>query len=1227
MADLNFNAILKTEQYVAGLSKMATSTDKTAKDIENSFSKIKTPSLDVKLNKVPNLGDLGLVAGRSALAGISSDINAVQNAALKGAEKLGYAYGSTVVFAKNANAATKEYKAGLAELRTEMKAHADVTSPSFRYAMYDVAGSLQQISTVAVAAGTAVLTMSAQYETAFTAIERTTMAGEQSLNHLKSQFMALSHEIPLTFAELANIGSLGAQMGIADSELAGFTKTVAQFSATTNVSIESAAQQFGALKNLLDIDAQGFAALGSAVAYVGINSVATETEVLSVATAIGGVAAQAGTSKEFVIGLSGALASLRVPAEQSRGALTRVFQEINRSAAEGGPQFEAFANILGMGVEEAKALANTDIEGFFLRFNQGLSGMSAQELTQALDAVNLSDIRVTNTLARLSSNLDVVNKSLEDSAYGFENSSVLSALYANKAEDLASRFQILISSLSELAAKLGDAVSPTFGAFIDYLAKRAQDLSVALSTGAGKSIAQFLGIIGSGVAIIAGLAGAIALATAGVAAFKFVISSLGIQQFATAVGSLTTAWLTNAAGATAATVATNGFKLALIGTGIGAAIVLLGTLAASFANVGIDAESASAAFSNMVSDTSGLADALAADEAARNEALASGNQAAIDSYVAVNDSIFANTEAHDENAQKVRNTAEVLGLVVPSLDASNAALEENTIWLGDNARAWLRNQLVQSETFQNMAGNADFMNYFNALGADMNEVINAATIDGQRGVINYFKNLEITGVGAAAIASGRISSAFEIVAGGRIKGIGGLGNLKNGPFAGVSNAIGDISKSFPGYVNALKLAGNTSTDAAKATDEYSGSISGLGGAADSAKNKIYTLVDYANDLSSIFTRAFDIRFSGGQTLDKISSAFSKIAKATADARDEINALNADISKLEADKALQKYFLSVAEAYGDTLKAQEIRANLAKIDADLTKKTKDLSKAQDKTNKTLIGNSDAAIENRSEILGLVSSYQDHVKALAASGLSQEALRVKTAELKSDFMAQATQLGYNVDELGQYAIAFDDVKAAIDAVPRNVTVDFNGDPALTAINEFVAKANNALGGVGAGMADAYNEQLAKAARGDVIKAEISRLQSKIVGDRSEAAYGPRMRELSNILQSGNYAIGGYTGAGAKYEPAGIVHRGEYVIPKEQVNQTTKMPYFMEQPRSFAQGGYVGGNNGGGMVSLSPEDRALLRNVGGSGNIVLYADSKELARSVNDGNRQIVASGGRP
>lgn len=63
---------------------------------------------------------------------------------------------------------------------------------------------------------------------------------------------------------------------------------------------------------------------------------------------------------------------------------------------------------------------------------------------------------------------------------------------------------------------------------------------------------------------------------------------------------------------------------------------------------------------------------------------------------------------------------------------------------------------------------------------------------------------------------------------------------------------------------------------------------------------------------------------------------------------------------------------------------------------------------------------------------------------------------------------------------------------------------------------------------------------------------------------------------------FATGGFTGRGGKYDEAGIVHKGEYVVPKEQVNQATGLPDYSKIP----------GVGGGGSttyeinVSLNPQ-----------------------------------------
>ena len=45
--------------------------------------------------------------------------------------------------------------------------------------------------------------------------------------------------------------------------------------------------------------------------------------------------------------------------------------------------------------------------------------------------------------------------------------------------------------------------------------------------------------------------------------------------------------------------------------------------------------------------------------------------------------------------------------------------------------------------------------------------------------------------------------------------------------------------------------------------------------------------------------------------------------------------------------------------------------------------------------------------------------------------------------------------------------------------------------------------------------------------------------------------------NLFAGVEFAEGGFTGRGGKHEEAGIVHKGEYVLPKEQVNQATGLP----------------------------------------------------------------------
>ena len=95
---------------------------------------------------------------------------------------------------------------------------------------------------------------------------------------------------------------------------------------------------------------------------------------------------------------------------------------------------------------------------------------------------------------------------------------------------------------------------------------------------------------------------------------------------------------------------------------------------------------------------------------------------------------------------------------------------------------------------------------------------------------------------------------------------------------------------------------------------------------------------------------------------------------------------------------------------------------------------------------------------------------------------------------------------------------------------------------------------------------NTKNAIASMGSSNEIVIGRLNALLRGTAAEAeraqkallAMGVSQRDVNAQLGIvGGYASGGYTGRGGANEVAGVVHRGEYVLPKTAVDQTTGMP----------------------------------------------------------------------
>lgn len=96
---------------------------------------------------------------------------------------------------------------------------------------------------------------------------------------------------------------------------------------------------------------------------------------------------------------------------------------------------------------------------------------------------------------------------------------------------------------------------------------------------------------------------------------------------------------------------------------------------------------------------------------------------------------------------------------------------------------------------------------------------------------------------------------------------------------------------------------------------------------------------------------------------------------------------------------------------------------------------------------------------------------------------------------------------------------------------------------------------------------------------------------------------------------YDDGGYTGAGGKHDPAGIVHKGEFVFTKE-ATQRIGVSNLYDMMRGYATGGYVGN-------SAQPVYSSGVNRATGSGNTVIQINAP--VSIVQDGGTGDASSAG--
>lgn len=168
-------------------------------------------------------------------------------------------------------------------------------------------------------------------------------------------------------------------------------------------------------------------------------------------------------------------------------------------------------------------------------------------------------------------------------------------------------------------------------------------------------------------------------------------------------------------------------------------------------------------------------------------------------------------------------------------------------------------------------------------------------------------------------------------------------------------------------------------------------------------------------------------------------------KKIADLRNENQKLYTDLLKNEQELHDAQFFNAIATKYGDVERMQSTNVDIQTAKTAIADKKRQIAEnereaAQLQQNQfALTGYTEAAIENRAALRGLQEQMVEMINAYAATGASTQEIEAYTNSLKQEFINQATQLGFNRNEVNYLAGAFDSLRTTIGTVPRDVDVN--------------------------------------------------------------------------------------------------------------------------------------------------------------------------------------------
>ncbi|WP_375316267.1 phage tail tape measure protein [Wolbachia endosymbiont (group A) of Colletes cunicularius] len=299
--------------------------------------------------------------------------------------------------------------------------------------------------------------------------------GTDEATKFAKKLKEMSHTIPLSAAELAQIAASGGQLGIKKEDLFMFTETVAKMSTAFDMSAEQAGDSIAKLSNVYGIDVSRMEHVGNVINHLSDNTAAKARDMVEALAIVGGTAKQFGLDIEKTSSLANAFISLGKTPEKAATAINALLSKLQTAEEQGG-DFKAALEQMGITAEEIVQRISENGEEALLYFFQTLKKMDNQERSTVL--MKLFGQEYQDDIALLAGSFNKYEDAIKLLADTEEYKSSLQKEFKNRADTTASKLRLLRNAIAEVGMNLDSVMLPTLKSIAEFLQEKTRSIAL-----------------------------------------------------------------------------------------------------------------------------------------------------------------------------------------------------------------------------------------------------------------------------------------------------------------------------------------------------------------------------------------------------------------------------------------------------------------------------------------------------------------------------------------------------------------------------------------------------------------------------------------------------------------------------------------------------------------------------------------------------------------------------